>query len=198
MLKSALQGRSKMSASEIAKREATQERGKVLVVEKYPYGIRLYIDGSDESYFIKDSNEKGWFVFVIEKNREMVDVTEDEYENLGAKNLSDLYHRLLGHPAKYYEMLTGEKVNFGYLVNINDYKFDVCRVDTSLGEDFLELSECYSVHKDEKRIDYDNYATFPPDWVLTLDVDYDYDELLQKVLEDPEQGMKEIDKYVKW
>jgi hypothetical protein len=183
-----------------AKKKMSESKveGKVLIVERYPYGIRFYINGSEESYFIKDSDKEGWFVFVVEKNGEMVDVTEDKYENLGAKNLSDLYHRLVGHPVKYYEMLTGEKVNFDYLININDYKFDVCTVDASLEEDFLELSECYSVHKDEKRIDYDNYATFPPDWVLTLDVDYDYNELLQKALKDPEQGIKEIEKYVEW
>jgi hypothetical protein len=99
-------------------------------------------------------------------------------------------------------MLTGEKVNFDYLININEYKFEVCRVDAtedgSPERDLTELTECYSVHKDEKRIDYDNYATFPPDWILTLDVDYNFNELLQKALEDPEQGIKEIEKYVKW
>jgi hypothetical protein len=176
--------------------------GKVLVIERYPYGIRLYINGSEESYFIKDSDKKGWYVFVIERDREMVDVTEDRYENLGVKDLDELYHGLIGFPTEYYEMLTGEKVNFSYLININDYKFEVCRVDASEDgspeRDLTELIECYSVHKDEKRIDYDNYATFPPDWVLTLDVDYNFDELLQKALEDPEQGIKEIEKYIEW
>ncbi len=39
---------------------------KALIVERY-YGIRLYINGSSESYFIKDSDKKGWYVFVVEE-----------------------------------------------------------------------------------------------------------------------------------
>ena len=184
------------------KMSESMAEGKVLIVERYPYGIRFFDKESSESYFIKDSDKEGWFVFVVEKNGEMVDVTEDKYENLGVKSLDDLYYGLTLFPTEFFEMLTGEKIKIDFLISISKHKFEVCEVDAtedgSPARDMSELTECYTVHNDEKRIDYDNYATIPPDWILTLDVDYNFDELLQKALKDPEQGIKEIEKYVEW
>jgi len=174
-----------------------EPRGKTLIIERYPYGIRLYVKGSDESCFIKDSDKEGWLTCVIEKNREMVDVVDDNYENLGVEDLHGLYYKLVEHPVKYYEMLTGKKDNLGYLITISDYKFEVCVIDTSLEDWLTEVSECYGVHKDRQEIDYNDNTKFPPVWVPTFDVQYDYDTLLQIALENPEQGIKEIDKYIK-
>jgi hypothetical protein len=175
-------------------------KGKVLIVERNPYGIRFFVKGSSESFYIKeDDDKKGWFVLVIERNREMTDIVEDVFESVGAKNIRDLYLKLIDYPIKYYEMLIGEKIKFDYLINIDEYKFEICKVEEENEEDALtELSECYSVFRNVKEIDYNDYTTFPPVWDSTFRVNYDFDELLQKALEDPEQGIKEIEKYIKW
>ena len=189
-----------MSEVEVPKEEkgiAQEQGGKVLVIEKTPYGIRFFEKGSSESFYVKeDDDKKGWFVLVIEKNREMTDIVEDIFEDVGAENIKDLYFKLVDYPTKYYEMLTGEKIKFDHLISIDEYKFEICRVEEN--DALMELTECYSIFKNVKEIDYNDYTTFPPVWDSTFRVNYDFDELLQKVLENPEQGIKEIDKYVKW
>ena len=190
-----------MADQESAENEAPEVNrepgGKTLIIERYADGIRLYVKGSEESCYIKDSNREGWLTCVIEKNREMVDVVEDSYENLGVKDLHHLYYKLVEYPVRYYEMLTGKKDNLSYLITISDYKFEVCVIDMSLEDLLTEVSECYGVHKDRQEIDYNDNTKFPPVWVLTPEVQYDYDALLQIALENPEQGIKEIDKYIK-
>jgi len=83
---------------------STQE----LRIEKKEYGIRLVI--GDESYFIKDGDKQGWFELVVETpDGEMIDVINDEYENLGVRNLEELICKLISNPSEVLEMLLGEK-----------------------------------------------------------------------------------------
>ncbi len=77
-----------------------------LIVEKKDFGFRLVLRG--ESYFIKDK-DNGWFVLEIEKDRQVVDMVDDKYENLGASNLNDLLCKIILSPQDILEMLLGEK-----------------------------------------------------------------------------------------
>lgn len=82
--------------------------GHELRIEKKEYGYRIMIDG--ESYFIKNDDKDGWFRLITETPYgEIVDVTVDKYENLGAKDLNDLIGKLVAYPSEVLEMLTGEK-----------------------------------------------------------------------------------------
>ena len=88
-------GDKKMNASELR-------------IEKKEYGVRLVI--GDESYFIKDGGKQGWFELVVETpDGEIKDVIDDEYENLGVRNLEELVCKLISNPSKVLEMLLGEK-----------------------------------------------------------------------------------------
>jgi len=80
-----------------------------LVIEKKEYGFRLVLgEEGEESYFIKDRGE-GIFSMIIEKDREMVDVIDNRYENLGVTDINDLFHKLIITPQNILEMLLGEK-----------------------------------------------------------------------------------------
>ena len=59
-----------------------------LYVELKAYGFRFFLEGSHESYFIKDNN--GSFAFIVELNRNAKDVVDEKYENLGVNNLRQL------------------------------------------------------------------------------------------------------------
>jgi len=77
-----------------------------LVIEKKSYGFRLVLE--EESYFIKDRGE-GIFSMIIEKDREMVDVMDDRYKNLGVANIDELLCKMVTTPQDILEMLLGEK-----------------------------------------------------------------------------------------
>ncbi len=78
-----------------------------LEIEKKSYGFRIMI--GDESYFIKDRGN-GIFSTIIEKDKEMVDVVDDRYENLGVVNLDELFCKLITEPQTVLEMLIGEQI----------------------------------------------------------------------------------------
>ncbi len=78
-----------------------------LEIEKKSYGFRIMI--GDESYFIKDRGN-GIFSMIIEKDKEMVDVVDDRYENLGVMNLDELFCKLITEPQTVLEMLIGEQI----------------------------------------------------------------------------------------
>jgi len=76
-----------------------------LEIEKKNYGLRIRI--GNESYFIKDNGN--WFVLEIEnENGEVVDMTDDKYENLGVKGFNELLCVLIERPTAILEMLLGE------------------------------------------------------------------------------------------
>jgi hypothetical protein len=77
-----------------------------LEIEKKSYGLRIRI--GNESYFIKDNGN--WFVLEIEnENGEVVDMTDDNYKNLGVKGFNELLCALIESPTDILEMLLGEK-----------------------------------------------------------------------------------------
>ena len=90
-----------------------EEKGKTLVIEKYDYGIRVYIDDPDinDSFFISDDeNNPGWCVIAIEKDLEAEDFVDNEYSNFGVNNLSELISLFQENPSLGWEMLTGDKI----------------------------------------------------------------------------------------
>ncbi len=90
---------------------------KTLIIEKYDYGFRFFVDEEETSWFIKDSNRNPKaYVLIEEKDREMVDATDDFYEDLGVDNLCGLYKLLLTHPSEALEMLIGEKMQIDKII----------------------------------------------------------------------------------
>lgn len=86
-----------------------------LRIEEKEYGFRIIIDG--KSYFIKNDEKQGWFKLITEnENGEIIDVTVDKFENIGARDLQDLILRLMAYPNETLEMLTGEKKDVGSIV----------------------------------------------------------------------------------
>ena len=89
------------------------KKGK-LIIEKKEYGFRIII--GKESYFINDEGS-GWFALIIEdKDGYAVDIVDDKYENLGAKNLNDLLCKLVLNPSEILDMLIGEKKDIEEIV----------------------------------------------------------------------------------
>ena len=80
-----------------------------LFIEKKEYGLRLVLS-TKESYFIKDKNN-GWFTMTIEEDRQVIDIMDDKYENLGVKDLQELLCKIMTDPSETLEMLLGEKKN---------------------------------------------------------------------------------------
>ena len=79
----------------------------ILEIEKKEYGFRLVINGS-ESYFIRDEGD--WYIFEIEnENREVIDMVNDRYENLGVKNIDELLYEIIKNPSETLKMLVGER-----------------------------------------------------------------------------------------
>jgi hypothetical protein len=101
----------------------TEEKGKTLVIEKYDYGIRVFIDDPDinDSFFIKDNeNNPGWCVIAIEKDFEAVDFVDNEYSNFGVNNLSELISLFQENPSLGWEMLTGDKIKIDHVKVIEE------------------------------------------------------------------------------
>jgi len=67
-----------------------------LYVELKAYGFRFFLEGSHESYFIKDNN--GSFTFTVELDRNAKDVVDEKYENLGVNDLRQLLCQLVISP----------------------------------------------------------------------------------------------------
>jgi len=89
-----------------------EEEG-ILEIEKKEYGFRLVING--ESYFIKDEGD--WYIFEIEnENREVIDMINDRYENLGIKNIDELLCEIIKNPSETLKMLTGERPEIGKVI----------------------------------------------------------------------------------
>ena len=80
-----------------------------LLIEKKEYGFRLVLS-TKESYFIKDKNN-GRFTMTIEEDRQVIDIMDDKYENLGVKDLQELLCKIMTDPSETLEMLLGEKKN---------------------------------------------------------------------------------------
>jgi len=78
-----------------------------LLIEKKEYGFRLVLS-TKESYFIKDKNN-GWFTMTIEEDRQVIDIIDDKYENLGARDIHDLLCKLVTTPQEILDMLLGIK-----------------------------------------------------------------------------------------
>ena len=86
----------------------------ILEIEKKEYGFRLVINGS-ESYFIKDEGD--WYIFEIEnENREVIDMTNDRYENLGIKNIDELLCEIIKNPSEMLKMLVGKGSEIGKVI----------------------------------------------------------------------------------
>ena len=90
-----------------------------LKIEKKSYGFRIVL--GNESFFIKDKGD-GWFSLTTEKEREMVDITDDKYQNLGVGNLEELLCKLIITPQDTLEMLLGVKPEKIEKVVIGDEK----------------------------------------------------------------------------
>ncbi len=88
--------------------------GKTLIIENKQYGLRFYEEGSRESYFLKDYGD--YFVMIIEEDREAKDMVRDIYENLGVRNIHELLEKFKRKPSEIYEMLTGKKVEFDFVL----------------------------------------------------------------------------------
>jgi len=88
--------------------------GKTLIIENKQYGLRFYEEGSRESYFLKDYGD--YFVMIIEEDREAKDMVRDIYENLGVRNIYELLEKFKRNPSEIYEMLTGKKVEFDFVL----------------------------------------------------------------------------------
>ena len=98
--------------------DVINDRGKTLVIEKHDYGIRIYLDdpNSHDSFFIEDDeNNPGWCVITIEKDFEAVDFVDEEYENFGVNNLSELISLFQENPSLGWEMLTGDKIKIDHV-----------------------------------------------------------------------------------
>ena len=80
-----------------------------LLIEKKEYGFRLVLS-TKESYFIKDKNND-WFTMTIEEDRQVIDIMDDKYENLGVKDLQELLCKIMTDPSETLKMLLGEKKN---------------------------------------------------------------------------------------
>jgi len=86
----------------------------ILEIERKEYGFRLVINGS-ESYFIKDEGD--WYIFEIEnENREVIDMINDRYENLGIKNVNELLCEIIKNPSEMLKMLLGKRSEIGKVI----------------------------------------------------------------------------------
>ncbi len=83
-----------------------------LRIEKKGFGFRLIL--GNESYFVKDKGKH--FILEVERDREVIDMVSDLYENLGVKGMEDLLCRLMMKPTETLYMLLGEKIRVGKVV----------------------------------------------------------------------------------
>jgi hypothetical protein len=99
------------------------EEGKTLVIEKYDYGIRVYIDDPDihDSFFIKDNeNDPELCIITIEKDFEAIDVVDWEYSDCGVNNLNELISLFQENPSLGWEMLKGDKIKIDHVKIIEE------------------------------------------------------------------------------
>jgi hypothetical protein len=142
---------------------------------------------------------QGTFDIFIEENtkeeRKAVDVVRRKYEDYNVENIGQLFINLYTEPSKYFEMLTFRREDIKYVVVIYEDGFDICT--TYRYDNESRLSRCFGIYKNEKKISYRLYAEPTPIYETYTDVDYDYDKLLEKTLENPEDVMDELTvKYV--
>ena len=172
---------------------------KVLVIEhKKPNELRFYLKGESTSYYAKDQGE-GIFDIFIEENtgteRKAVDVVRRTYEDYNVENIGQLFVNLHMEPSKYFEMLTFRREDINFVIVIYEDGFDICTTYKQNEETYL--SRCFGIYKNEKKISYRFYAIPIPIYEAYTDVDYDYNKLLEKTLENPEDIMDELTvKYV--
>jgi len=180
--------------------EQVQIPGKkvLVIIRKEVSEMKFYLKGELIRYHIKDKGE-GVFDILIEEikrgERPTVDMVRRAYKEFGIENISQLYFNLRTEPSRYFKLLTGRKVDIGYMVMVSKYGFDVCSTYEYEGEDYL--SSCFGIYKDKKKISYSIYAVAIPVYEEYNNVDYNYDELLDKAIENPKNIMDELTaKYV--
>jgi len=85
----------------------------VLMIELERYGFRFYLNNNPEkSWFVNVNNARPeYFVFVEEKNREMISILDYKYEDFGVKNILELLIGMILRPNESFESLTGEKAD---------------------------------------------------------------------------------------
>ena len=170
----------------------------LVIIRKEVSEIKFYLKGESIRYYIKDQGEGVFDMFIEEIKKEeisTVDMVRRAYKEFGIENISQLYFNLRTEPSRYFKLLTGRKVDVGYMVMVSKYGFDVCSTYEYEGEDYL--SRCFGIYKDKKKISYSIYAVAIPVYEEYNNVDYNYDELLNKAIEDPESTMDELTaKYV--
>jgi len=93
---------------------------KILIIEhERPWELRFYIKGEQISYYVRDQG-RGVFAIFVEENtkeeRKPIDANMKTYKDFGVENVDQLYFNLRVAPSKYFEMLTGRKVDIGYVV----------------------------------------------------------------------------------
>jgi hypothetical protein len=130
----------------------------------------------------------------IEENtkeeRKAVDVVRKTYKDFNVEDISNLYFNLRLEPSRYFELLTGKKVDINYMVIIYRCGFDLCT--TYKFDEKTYLSRCFGIYKNEKRITYNLYAVPIPVCEVYNNVDYDYDKLLDRTVENPEVVFNEL------
>jgi len=170
----------------------------LVIIHKDLHELKFYLKGEMVRYFIKDQGEGMFDMFVEEIKKEelsTVDIVRRLYKDYNAENIGQLFVNLYVEPSKYFEMLTSRKEDIGHVIVIYEDGFDVCT--TYKYEDETRLSRCFGVYKDKKKISYSIYAVAIPVYEEYNNVDYDYDELLDKAIENPKNIMDELTaKYV--
>jgi len=164
---------------------------KVLVIKHTkPCELKFYLKGEPVSYHVKNGGESMFDIFVKEEGKAV-----KLHKVFNAKNIGELFINLRTEPFKYFELLTGRKENIGHVVTIYEDGFDLCSTYEYDGE--VHLSRCFGIYRNEKRISYSLHALPLPVYEVYNNVNYDYDELLNKAIENPEDIMDELTaKYV--
>jgi len=156
------------------------------------------LKGETIRYKIIDQGEGVFDMFIEEIKKEeisTIDVVRRLYKNYGAENIGQLFVNLHVEPFKYFEMLTSRKEDIGHVIVIYEDGFDVC--STYKYDYETRLSRCFGIYKNEKKISYRLYAVPIPIYETYTDVDYDYNGLLERAIDNPENIMDELTaKYV--
>ena len=165
----------------------------LVIIHKKPNELKFYLKGESIRYSVKDQGDGVFDMFIEEIRKEelpTVDIIRRSYSNYNAENIGQLFINLHLEPSKYFEMLTSRKEDIGYVVVVYEDGFDVCSTYEYEGE--VRLARCFGIYKNEKKISYRLYAEPVSIYETYTDVEYDYNGLLDKAIENPEDIMDEL------
>lgn len=92
-----------------------------LIIQKLGETYKVFLDSEYKyRYMVITDNGDGTFDVIYFNGRKVSGIYQDYYDNFGVSDIRELIERLKKSP-KFYETLTGEKVEYGYVAEEEIY-----------------------------------------------------------------------------